>query len=497
MKKTTIIIASLIIGLTQFSCNKEFLNKTDPTRIGVNTFYQDQSQIDRALNGIYGQLQDIINDEWLYSELTSDNTTVDFNPDDRGQASNREQFEYWVLNPGTPNIRTMYNKYYNSLFNINYTLSKLPDISDPSVKAVEGQLKFLRAYYYFNLTRYFGDVILITEALDDPTKAWEYVRESQSNVYAQIENDAKDAVALLPVNYDATSKGKITKGAALTLLGTLYLTKKQYTDAVNTLSEVLPLGYDLLTSYADVFDPNNKNSVESIFEVQYQGGNDLGEWSGFIYTFAPRLSKDAITGWPQSNPGGWGIPTKDLIESYEDGDLRKAASIGLDFHSPITGDVVPYIKKYAHPHAIYGRTDDNWFVFRYSNVLLMLAEAINEQSGPSDAYQYLNRVRTRAGLSPLSGLDKETLRTAIDHERRVEFAFENDRWFFLKRTKTPEELASFLNAYAAREKSDPTVTRQGIPYSGGDYVFNANESLFPVPAEEIRINDKLTQNDGY
>ncbi|MCO5234706.1 MAG: RagB/SusD family nutrient uptake outer membrane protein [Chitinophagaceae bacterium] len=495
--KKIIIFGGFIICLMLLSCSKEFLTKTDPTRLGVNTFFKDKDQIERALNGVYGQLQSITNDEWLYSELTTDNTTVDFNPDDRGQASNMEQFEFWVLNPGTPSIRTMYNKYYNALFNINYTLSKLPDVSDPSMKEAEGQLKFLRAYYYFNLTRYFGDVILITEALDDPSKAWDYAREPQSNVYNQIEQDLKDAVGFLPVNYDAAGKGKVTKGAALALLGQLYLTKKQFGDAVTTLNQILTLGYSLLPSYADVFDPGKKNSVESIFEVQYQGGNDLGEWSSFVYTFAPRLSKDAITGWSQSNPGGWGIPTKDLIASYEDGDTRKAASIGLDFTSPITGDVVPYIRKYAHPHAIYGRTDDDWPIFRYSNVLLMLAEAINEDSGPSDAYAYLNQVRARAGLGALSGLTKETFREAVYHERRIELAFENDRWFFLKRTRTAEELATFLNDYASREKSDPTVTRQGIPYSSGDYIFSAFESVFPIPADEIRVNNKLAPNPGY
>src|SRR5690606_29245111 len=123
-----------------------------------------------------------------------------------------------------------------------------------------------------------------------------------------------------------------------------------------------------------------------------------------------------------------------------------------------------------HPHAIYGRTDDDWPIFRYSNVLLMLAEAINEDSGPSEAYAYLNQVRARAGLGALSGLTKETFREAVYHERRIELAFENDRWFFLKRTRTAEELATFLNDYASREKSDPTVTRQGIPYSSGDYI---------------------------
>ena len=264
---------------------------------------------------------------------------------------------------------------------------------------MQGQLKFIRGYYYFELTQYFGDVILITEPLEVPSKAWDYQRVPQAQVYTQIETDLKDAVAVLPVRYSDGDIGRVTKGAALALLGKVYLTEKKYPDAATTLQQVLPLGYSLVPKYADVFDPQKKNGPESIFEIQYLGGNDLGEWSSFIYTFAPRLSKGAVTGWPQSNPGGWNIPTNDMIASYEAGDLRKNASIGLDFKSPITGDVVPYIKKYDHPHAIYGRTDDDWPVLRYSDVLLMLAEAINETTGPtSDAFSYLNQVRQRAGL---------------------------------------------------------------------------------------------------
>lgn len=498
--KSILVISGIIFCFVQISCNKDFLDKTDPTRIGINTFYKNQAQVDRALNGIYGQLQGIITNQWLFNELPTDNTTIDFNPGDRGQASNMEQFEYWVLNSGTPSIADMYNANYSTIYDINYTLSKLPaaDMSDSSRNIAEGQLKFLRAYYYFNLTRYFGDVVLITEPLDDPSKAWDYIREPQSKIYDQVEKDLKDAVPLLPVKYGAANVGRVTKGAALTLLGEFYLTNKKFSDAITTLEQIIPLGYALLPSYADVFDPKNKNSVESVFEVQFQGGNDLGEWSNFVYTFAPRLSKGFVTGWPQSNPGGWNIPTKDLISSYEKGDLRKAASIGLDFKSPITGDTVPYIKKYAHPHAIYGRTDDDWPIFRYSDVLLMLAEAVNEQNGPTaESYRYLNMVRNRAGLKSLTGLDKDAFREAVYKERRVELAFENHRWFFLKRTMSPDQLATFLNAYAAREKSNPTVTRQGIPYSNDDYKFSPNEALFPIPGEEINVNNKLTQNPGY
>ena len=496
--KRIITISSFILCLLLISCNKDFLTKTDPTRIGVENFYKNQIQLDQALNGVYGQLQSIINDQWILNELPSDNTTIDFNPDYRGNEI--ELFEYWEVNPGNSLIKSMYISYYNAFFNINNALVKLQNstLDDAVKKQTEGQLKFIRGYYYFNLVQYFGDVVIMTEPLDQPSKSWDYLREPQIKVYTQIENDLKDAISLLPIKYDAANVGRVTKGAALTLLGKVYLTQKKYPDAISTLDQVLPLGYILLPNYADVFDPQKKNGAESIFEVQYQGGNDLGLWSNFVYRFSPRLSGAAITGWPESNPEGWNIPTKDMIAAYENGDLRKDVSVGLDFKSPVTNNVVPYIKKYDHPHAIYGRTDDDWPVLRYSDVLLMLAEAINEQTGPTSiAYDFLNQVRQRAGLVSLSGLDQQSFRTKVLNERRVELAFENWRWFDLKRTNTPQELTQFLNAYAAREKADITVSRQGMPFAANDYVFDSFEAVYPIPAHEILINDKIVQNPGY
>jgi starch-binding outer membrane protein, SusD/RagB family len=159
---------------------------------------------------------------------------------------------------------------------------------------------------------------------------------------------------------------------------------------------------------------------------------------------------------------------------------------------------VPFINKYRYQHTIAGRTDNNWPVLRYADVLLMLAEAINEQSGPTtEAYGYLNQVRKRAGLAEAAGLDKGAFRNKVLQERRVELAFENHRWFDLKRTKTPAELAQFMNAYAAKEKANPTVPRGGVAFNALDYVFAENEYVFPIPAPQILINEKLTQNQGY
>ena len=493
-----VIIGFGLLSCSLTACKDDFLDTTDPTRIGANVFYQNETQFQQALNGVYGQLQNVTNGAYLFEEMPSDNTTADINSADRGDAVRYEALEYWTYNSGNTEFAGLWNGYYSAVYDANYTLNRLQGSSlDAAVSGpIEGQLKFLRAYFYFHLTQHFGDVVLTTAPVATPGEAFALLRSPQAEVYAQIEQDLTDAVALLPATYPAAQVGRATKGAALSLLGKVYLTEKKYGEAVTQLQQVT--GYSLNANYADNFDPARKNGPESIFEVQYQGGNNLGEWSRFAYTFAPRASAGAITGYANSSPGGRNIPTNDMIAAYEPDDVRKDASLKTSYTLNGKEVSIPYIIKYTHPHTISGRTDDNWPILRYADVLLMLAEALNEQSGPTgEALGYLNQVRLRAGLPARAGLDKDAFRTAVMQERRVELAFENHRWFDLKRTMTPAQLTAFLNAYGAREKANPTTSRNGVPFNAQDYVFSEYQYYFPIPASQILVNSNLTQNTGY
>jgi starch-binding outer membrane protein, SusD/RagB family len=502
MKKIT-AIAIVALGLFQSSCSEDFLNQTDPTKVGVGVFYQNETQVKQALNGVYGTLQAITNQAYLIGEFQTDNTTVDLNPSDRGGAGGWEAFEFSTVNGGNGEIATLWNTYYAALYNLNLTLEKLSSatIDDAPKKEIEGQLKFIRGYMYFNLVQIFGDVVIVTKTLATPDPAFDLVRSPQADVWAQVEKDLKEAVTLLPAKYTAAAdKGRATKGAALGLLGKTYLTQKKYAEAVTALKEVTTLGYALNANYADNFDPSpaKKNGVESLFEIQYQGDNDLGEQSSFEYVFAPRVSKGAVTGYAAGSNGGRNAPTNDIIAAYEIGDLRKDISLKTNF--TLDGVVYPvtYVTKYNYPHTIVQRTNTNWPVLRYADVLLMLAEAINEQSGPTaEAFGYLNQIRKRAGLADLAGLDKAAFRTAVLKDRRLELAFENHRWYDLKRTMTPTEWAAFMNAHGAKERANPTIARGNVPFNSTDYVFNDFEYFLPLPAPQILINPKLKQNPGY
>ncbi|GAA4438291.1 RagB/SusD family nutrient uptake outer membrane protein [Ravibacter arvi] len=498
MKKNIICAGLLLAGLIVSSCD-DMLSTTDPTKIDKNLFFKNAKQFEQAVNGVYGQLQGITNVAYLWGEMASDNTAFDFNPADRGGAAGWEAIEYGTVNPGNGEISGLYNSHYAALYNVNNTLERLAESElEAAVREpFEGQLKFFRAYYYFNLVRYFGDVILLTNTLKSYNDAYDLQRVPQSEIFAQIEKDLTEAVALLPAAYTGQA-GRVTKGAALTLLGKVYLTEKKYDDAANTLREVTKLGYSLVPDYADNFNPARKNGPESILEVQYQGDNDLGEQSNFSYVFAPRASGGVVTGWTTVVPSGRNTPTNDMMAAYETGDKRKDISLKSGYTRDGTFFPVPYVNKYNYPHTIAGRTNSNWPVFRYADVLLMLAESINEQAGPTaEALGFMNQVRERAGLKPLSGLSKEAFRTAVMQERRVELAFENHRWFDLKRVMTPVEFAAFMNAHGARERANPTVTRGSIGFSDLDYVFSPFEYLLPIPAQQILINPALSQNEEY
>jgi hypothetical protein len=451
-------------------------------------------------------LQSITNANYLFKEMTSDNTTIDLDAANRGGAAGWEAFEYSTVNSGNGEITNLWIRYYSTIYNINVAIEKLAaaTIDDAAKTRLNAELKFLRGFLYFDLVRFFGNVIIADKPVATPDEAYALVRTTSiDEVYSFIETDLKEAIAGMLTKAEQKAQfpaqiGRATKGSALATLAEMYLTLKKHTDAVSTLQQILPLGYDLAPGYADVFDINNKNNIESLFEIQYQGNNDLGEQSNFMYVFAPRLSGASIVGFAGQGLGGRNIPTNNMIAAYEAGDLRKDVSLKTSYTIGAVTYPIPYVNKYNHAHTIAGRTNDNWPIYRYADVLLMLAEAINEVSGPtSDAEGYLNKVRSRAGLAAKTGLNKDDFRTAVLKERRVELAFENHRWFDLKRTMTPQELATFMNVHGAEERLHPTVDRGGVAFNQLDYVYEAKEAIFPIPASEILVNDKLTQNDDY
>jgi starch-binding outer membrane protein, SusD/RagB family len=197
-------IVILVVTLCLVACGDDFLNKTDPATLVASDFYKTEPQARQAVNGVYGQLQGIISSQWLYNEFITDNTTLHFNTGDRGQGPDTEALEFWQVNSGTLNISSLYSSIYLSLVNINTTLAKLPAATfDAGLKKqYEGELRFIRAYYYFLLVQYFGEVIIITEPLVTPSEAYAYERQPVDAVYTLVYSDLDFAINALPATYD-------------------------------------------------------------------------------------------------------------------------------------------------------------------------------------------------------------------------------------------------------------------------------------------------------
>jgi starch-binding outer membrane protein, SusD/RagB family len=516
MQKGIYIVVTLL-SMAAISCKKSFIELTPEDQVSGASFYKTESQFRQALVAAYTPLRDLMTNDFYTGEMRSDNTHYQFYQVNRGTAYvQRENIADFVDDPTNAYTNAVYFHCFNGISRANMILDRIDGgtLSDAAKNDIVGQAKFLRAFNYFKLVRYFGAVPLFLHEVKTADEAF-LARSTAAQVYTQIVADATDAIAKMsnPVFASGKQSGQATKGAATMLLAEVYMTQKKYADAEVLLTSMAAMGYDLLPNYADVFSTANKNSKESIFEVQYLEGLQGGQQSNFIYAFLPRSSNTTlITGVKTDNgaTGGWNTPTQDLIDAYETDDKRKDASIAVAEgtynasniftfsanksiinYTPAAGKIgVPYIKKYLNPHANPNNTNDNWPIYRYADALLLLAEAQNEQAKPA-ALTSLNRVRARAfgnNLHDITTTDQNALRDIIDHERRVELAFENHRWHDLVRTG---KAVAVMSAFGVKQKQLYSY----LP--AASYQVNTNRLLFPIPQSERELNPALTQNDGY
>ena len=477
MKKSYLLAGLLTLSLT--ACNEKFLDLAPVSSINTSSYYRTESDILTALSGAYGSLQfsGQYGQYYVMTEIPSDDTY----PVLSGTVTDQDQFDKFYLITTNPYLLTAWSDGYRGIYRCNTVISRIAGITmDETLKSrIIGEAKFLRALMYFNLVRFFGDVPLVLTEITDPLQGYDFGRTPVADVYAQIGKDLTDAATVLPVSYTGANVGRATTGAAKSLLGKVYLTQKNYTAAAAKLKEVIDQGtYALLPSYASLFTPANKNSRESIFEVQYKKGNIL-EGSNYANNYAPTNSGNSVIAFGGS---GNNIPTADLEKSYEANDPRKNISLATGYTSTSGVRIdAYYIKKYADPPVVVNDSEDNWYVLRYADVLLMYAEALNETGKTADALTYLNQIRRRVSLADKAITTQADMRLALEQERRVELAFEGHRWFDLVRT---DRAIPVLNAKAAALGIRTALT--------------ANNLIFPVPQSQIDINpSKIKQNPGY
>ncbi|CAM4240591.1 RagB/SusD family nutrient uptake outer membrane protein [Zobellia roscoffensis] len=459
MKTYKLYILSFIF-LFSVSCDDE-LDLAPISQLNSESFYQSQSDFEQAIIGVYSGLQGTIGDLYIFGDIRSDNTA----PVESGSITDLLDFDNFSIAPDNPVTSRQWRGSYGNINRINLILDRIEDTTfeDVSVQnRIKGEALFARGLVYFDLVRMFGDVpVVLTEIT--AAEALEIPRTSATEVYALIVKDLTAAAGLLPASYGGDDVGRATSIAANAILGRVQLTNGNFSAAEAALRTVTSQegsgNVGLLADYASVFDQSNEYSAEIIFASRF--ANDGINGNGFNFSFS----------FPQ-NPNNKASGTG-LFESYDTADLRRDVTLDTEI-SP--GEIVMF--KYGAGEN--GRGESDWPVMRYADVLLMLAEIVNEQGYVADgeAFDLLNRTRVRAGLPALTATDapdQASFRLAIEQERRAEFAGEGLRWFDLVRTNRYESLLASKGA-------------------------DATSNLFPIPLDEIqKINDPsiLDQNPGY
>ena len=490
--KTFKYISILLVFFSAISCGDDFLEKSPKDSINTSNFWLTETDAINAINGAYQPLQwpKLYNMRMWTSDIMAGNSIVGAGGGDDGRET--QDMANFVTATDNPGVLDLWRGPAPGILRANLVLQNVPGMSiDEELKSrIQGEAYFLRGLYYFILVRYFGDVPLVLEP-QEPGDDLRPQRTSKTIVYEQIISDLSNAKSMLPEKstYSSSELGRASKGAATGLLAKVHLTLENWEQVLTLADEVTSLGYSLNPEYAQNFDVNAKNSIESLFEVQYTGNAGEDFWSNenqasWLSTFTgPRNSNMVAGGW------GWNQPTQEFIDSYEVGDLRKDVTVfydgcpqfdGMDY-DPGYSTTGYNLRKFLVSKTIaetYDSSPMNFPVLRYADVLLMKAEALNNLNRTSEAYQPLNLVRTRAGLPNVSGLSQSEFETVVLHERRIELAFEGQRWFDLIRVDDGQWGLDFLHSIG---KSNAT----------------AKHLLFPIPQKERDNNPNLTQNLGY
>jgi hypothetical protein len=427
------------------------------------------------VNGVYGMFTD-----WDYAfsylgitEIISDNADKGSSASDTG--TDKDLLDGLTYTSSASSIKAMWEHWYKSIGRATQAIEYTEEygLTDEDYEdRLIGEAKFLRALNYFYLVRGWGGVPIQSVDLEE--------RASVSEVYDYIESDLLDAIETLPLKsaYDDDNLGRATKGAAQALLAKAYLYQEEWQNAYDYATEVLNSGeYSLESDYAVLWRESSENGDESIFEFQARGESTAHGIQQYSQTQGAR----GTTGW------GWGfnVPSDDLYNDFlEEGDsIRMNATIIFAgetlwddrYVSDAVDNPMYNEKAYSSAGAGASDTDKNIRYLRLGEIYLILAESANELGKTSEALAALNTIRERVSLDDVTTSDQDGLREAIWHERRLELAFEHDRWCDLNRTGEAAEVMQALDK----------------PFVVGQH------ELLPIPAEQLLETPGMEQNPGW
>jgi hypothetical protein len=496
MKKLLI----LPLGALTLLAGCDFLQKDPLTSITPNNFFKSSDDAESSLTAVYDALQGTGaygQDLYVVGEMPTDNCTST-----NGDVASIQNIA-WT--PNTGQIYNVFRQAYLGVNRANIVLKYVPAVTMDTLRRSQilGEASFIRGLCYFNLVRAYGDVplrLLPTES-SQPSEV-NLPRTSAEDVYNQIVKDLQTAAVRMPLS----SPNRAGRNAASALLARVQLTRRNWAAAQAAAKTVLDRNVPLNQPFKSLFPAENKGA-ESLFEIQYAGTADGGNILPDLMLPLPY----ATYSFPKFN-----VPSAELIAFADTVNDKRWAYNGLLLNG--TGQVVgrdhvsyidaknrqtsganandrgPFVFKWSSIGNGFNSTD-NSYVLRMAEVFLAYAEAANEQAGPSqDALDKLNRVRTRAGLTALTtaspqAASKTTLRAEIDRQRRLELAFEGERWW---------DLVRYARHTLADASATHTITALDIisrRRAGG--ARDVNYLLFPIPQAEINTNPQLKQNPGF
>ena len=497
------ILSLLILITTLASCKKWVAyDPHEEYKITDLDYLKSESDYRTMAVSVYTPIQ-WLNQAVPVGDIASDNSVS--GGENASDVLSLQQIDDYTLTPVNATLTELWQAAYEGINRANYmqqykaTNKAGQTVNFAGKDALYGEVYFLRAYYYFHLVRFFGDVPLFTDKRLGLTESKSLQRSAKAEVYKQIEADLNSAISALPITN--VEKGRVTKYAAQALLGKVLLYQNKFDAAAAMLENVVNGPFSLVANFGSIFLESGENGPESVFEIQYANTSPYYNWGG-VTRGQGNLSvqQTGIRGLNGSAAmpyaAGWStnLPSTNLGNAFTAGDTRKSVTI-LDIEAyknanpsfNITYQVAPYKNTGLYNQKYLPRKGEtsgqvelnylnNFRTIRYADVLLMAAEANNRATVANDtkAQQYLNRVRRRAfaviDASKDITVSGTALRQAIWDERRLELAMEGDRFFDLVRTG------------------------QAITKITG-FVAGKHE-LFPIPQTEIDISG-LKQNPGY
>ncbi|MBO9617403.1 MAG: RagB/SusD family nutrient uptake outer membrane protein [Niabella sp.] len=463
-----------ICGLLFITSCTRVLDQTPQDRISEQNFYKTATDAESAVVGIYNSVQTFAQSSGPQYPLAFD-AGSDL---DSALLLNYNPYSKHLIPVDDPIVQNYWMNNYTGIGRCNDVIQNVGGMDSTlfasgQKQRILGEAYFMRAYFYFGLIRAYGDVPIVTVPYQSYNTNFTIPRSATADVFKQILADLKIAEATLPVTYPASidTRGRATQGGAKALLAQVYLSTKDYANAAAKALEVMNNStYTLVTgaaAYRSMFSPNGKNGTESIFEIQYlTSSNQPNSLSSF---YLPNGVPSGI------QPSSYQIaPTAKIVNAFETGDIRAATAVARS-----TDKIpVPYVFKYQR---LTNGTDQNFIAIRLAEIILLRAEALNNQGQTTDAIAALNIIRRRAFGLPLDVAsvhdfpsandlaNNYTLALAIENERMKELCFEGQRFYDLARTGRSQDIMN-------------------VP---------ANRMVWPIPLREIGRNPLLTQNEAY